>query len=321
MASRYAFNITNFEYTQGVIVIPEFFHWYRAYDPDLEVLTENPSFFGDIEVAYLYATQKPNRKIGEFMNYMPLRVLDIRYLMSILPYVITQKTYDPIYQKLALAFGLCSFNKQIQLLKQLDEKDIQDNIERMEKLQTLENKPDWVNPIELQGVRIGITEIDYEVISWLKDLFNIVIDGFIAPQLNSPFYDQKYSDVSKSVMYEELILFNPKDTFRHVCDRPMTPRVKYYLQTGEFQQVLNTHPQMWKMDLKPMRVSRQYGGNRSVGSSLKQQGSDKIQTDSEFKKYIERMRKSWKRNIAKLKKSEPFLNKVYIPLKLVQPDS
>jgi hypothetical protein len=57
MDNRFAFKITDFDYTQGGITFPQFSCWYRAYNPQQIILGNLPTFFGDIEVAYFNLQQ------------------------------------------------------------------------------------------------------------------------------------------------------------------------------------------------------------------------------------------------------------------------
>lgn len=324
---RFAFKIDDFDYTQGTIIIPERSCWYRAYEPSKEKLTEYPIFFGDMEVAFFYNKQE-NRKLGEFMCTRPLRVLDIRYLMSILPLIISKNNHQSIYEKMTLAFGLCSFKKQIELLKNLynevPDTFIEIGIERMESFLEIDNdhKPGWINPIEMKGVRIGISDVDFEVCLWLKDLLYPMFDGLIAPRMNSPFHDQINAEVTKSFMYEELILFNPKNALYFIQDRPKTDKVKYFLQTGNFQQVISQDSILWEFDMKPMRISKNFGGGGYIGTpKINYDIVDRIQTDKKLKSKYEKLRKSWLPSLKKIKAQNPIFSHLnYIPLKLVEPD-
>jgi hypothetical protein len=316
--TSFALRIKKFDFTHGLITLPQESAWYRAYAPDIPVLTTEPLFFGDIDVAYMNA--KPHkRRLGEFQCVRPLRVLDIRYVMSFLPFVFRKNAPQKnMMQKITLALGLCSFEKQIELLQELPVDRyplLPHNIRRMNEFNKLEVKPDWTNPIELRGVRVGITDIDYEVMMWLKELLLHVADGIIAPALPTPFHDQMFQDVSRSVMYEELILFEPRKAVRFLCDRPVTNKLIYYLPTGAFQQVLEHHEQL-VLDAKPIRYSRnthQRGGDDT--SLIKDEMGEKLEMDDKLKKEMAKTKRRWKRDIVRIQKSQQFLQHVFLPLK------
>lgn len=321
----FAFKFHDFDYTQGPITLPEKSCWYRAYDTSFANLTHHPTFFGDMEVAFFYNRQD-NKRLGEFTPKRPLRVLDIRYLRSLLPLIITKSNYHVIHEKATLAFGLCSFTKQIELLKKLypgEYPKLDECIARMEKFSKIEHEqqPGWANSVELQGVRIGIGDIDFAVCLWLKDLLYPMIDGFIAPRMHSPFHDQVYPDETKSMMYEELMLFDPLNALRFVQDRPKTEKVQYFVTTGLFQQVISQNTTLWMFDQRPIRVSRHIGGGYTARPKMNDDAVERYISDKNFRKEIERLRRSWMPSLKKSKANHPiFTDFDYIKIKTIQPE-
>ena len=316
----FALKIKEFDYTHGIMTLPQESIWYRAYAPNRPLLTNNPLFFGDIEVAFIN-TQQGNRHLGEFKCTRPLRVLDIRYVMSILPFVFCKDSPDTeMMKKITISLGLCSMEKQMQLLRELSADEypnLPDSIRRMEAFVGLDTKPNWTNPIELRGVRIGITDIDYQVMMWLKHLFSHVADGIIAPALPTPFHDQMFQEVDKSVMYEELILFEPNGVLQFVQDRPITDKLIYYVPTGEFQQFLQAHDKI-VFDAKPIRYSRtaaQRGGKPYV-PLVKDEMGEKMAVDAKFRREVDGIQKHWTKDIKRIQRSQQFLQHVFLPIKM-----
>lgn len=307
----FALKIKEFDYTHGIITLPKESIWYRAYSPNRPLLTGTPLFFGDIEVAFIN-TQQDNRHLGEFKCMRSLRVLDIRYVMSILPFVFCKDSPDmEMMKKITISLGLCSMEKQMQLLRELPEHkypNLPESIKRMETFVGLDAKPNWTNPIELKGVRVGIT--DYLVMMWLKDLFGNVVDGIIAPVLPTPFHDQ-------SMMYEELIIFQPNEVLRFVQDRPITDKLIYYVPTGEFQQFLEAHDKI-VFDAKPIRYSRtatQRGGKPSV-PLVKDEMGEKMAVNAKFRREVDDKQKHWTKDIKRIQRSQQFLQHVFLPIKM-----
>ena len=188
----------------------------------------------------------------------------------------------------------------------------------MEEFSRLDVKPEWTNPIELRGVRVGISDIDYEVMMWLKELLHHVADGIIAPSLQTPFHDQMFPEVSRSGMYEELILFEPKKVVRFLEDRPITDKLIYYLPTGPFQQVLVNHENL-VLDSKPIKYSRntsQRGGDKDMFiPSIKDELGEIMEMDNTVAKNIAKIRKGWKKDIERIQQSQQFLQYAFLPLK------
>ena len=211
------FNIDKFEFVHGPFVLPENIYIFRAEDPARPVPPTYPKFFGDYEVASFYADKNKNRCLKAYTLRDRVRVLDMRYVQAILPFLwgpVTSASDKEIIKMTSLVLGLTSLNTQIEMLHEVHNKSSNKiatapYIARMEAFRNLRTKPSWMNPIESQGVRCGITDIDYIVMGFLKSLFGDLIDGIIAPALYSPFHDTISYDVSKSMMYQEIIIFDP----------------------------------------------------------------------------------------------------------------
>lgn len=318
----FAFKISSFDFLQGVFVVPVGSIWYRAYNKEAPLLTDTPSFFGDMEVAFFNAHQA-QRDIGEFQSKKQLRLLDMRYVMAILPYVLQHaSTSTDVISKVMMALGIVTFQKQIDILETLSVAEypwIPDYIQRMKQFQSLKVKPLWANHVELQGVRIGITNIDYEVMSWLKALLYPIVDGIIAPALNTPFHDQGDADVTKSVMYQELILFHPKEQLEYIGDRPRTSRVQYYHMTIPFQEAfVNLEA---RNSLTPSNGRIRYRGGSGVKiPMIKDEMGDRIAIDVTTKKRYKAWVQSWMPEIRVLHKKCPWLKKAMVCIPLATPE-
>jgi hypothetical protein len=207
------FNIRNFEFIHGPFNLPENIYIFRAEDPTLMIPPTHPRFFGDYEVAKFYAGQ--GNRILKAYKVTPLtRVIDIRYIQATLPFLWEdniKQTDIEIVKLVSVALGLTSFSRQIELLHEMEPKITRNkerflaDLHRMEAFRDAQQKPSWANPIELRGVRCGITDIDYIVMGLLKEIFGHLIDGIIAPVMNTPFHNVN----DTSIMHQELILFDP----------------------------------------------------------------------------------------------------------------
>ena len=95
--------------------IPENSVWYRASAP-AEVLTNELSFFGSKRTASMYIPLK--RELKAFRNIKFLRILDIRYIQSIMRLFMESRTSNVITPeieayllKIYIALGICSLQK------------------------------------------------------------------------------------------------------------------------------------------------------------------------------------------------------------------
>lgn len=189
------------------IIIPKNFLFFRGHSIKENVLSETPKFFGNEEVAISYSL---NKKLSCFTNTKEIKLLDLRYLKLFLQPILSNRSnnnYDEIIARTMMAFGICSYKKQIELVKHFysEYKNIENSMKNFEK--EINNKKIMgINPIEPQGFRIAETNNDAYVFLFLQKLLGEYCDGIISPQLSSPFHIEK----NNKTMTSEIILFNPK---------------------------------------------------------------------------------------------------------------
>lgn len=174
-----------------------------------------------------------------------------------------------------------------------------------------------INPVELQGVRIGISDIDYEVMAWIKALFYPRLDGIIAPQMESPFHDQGSAD-------QELVLFTPNACLEWLCDRPLTPRVVYHHLTVPFSQAFAiptfTDSLTPHIRHKSPRRDQQGGKGHTQAPTIKDAQGDAIASHPPTRAAYEKQVRAWMRGIRKLQAKCPWIMDVQVclPLAFVQ---
>lgn len=204
----------DFEFVHGPFLLPENVYIFRTENKHHKAPPNFPMFFGDIETGTLYKKLFPQRILKAYVFKKHIRVLDIRYIQAILPFLwgtITSPKEIDIMKKTSLALGLTSFNKQVELLYEIynnasdyDKNILKTYVDTMVTFRDSPTKPKWVNPVEVQGMRFSITHIDYMVVGFLKALFGDIVDGIIAPALHNPIYES-----SSSRFYQEIIIFDP----------------------------------------------------------------------------------------------------------------
>lgn len=186
---------------------------WRGCDPAHPAISDRPAYYSSREIAQGYA-EKYSINAIPFITSKRLKLLDIRYMKVLLSQLLQfnqPKTREnaEIFQATTISFGLCSLRHQIKLFKDRykaiykTNNALYDAIKKgVEKLETL------VNPnalYEEPGVRIAETTNDAFVMGFLKELFGKHYDGFISPNIYSPFHIEK----SNFKLNSELILFNP----------------------------------------------------------------------------------------------------------------
>lgn len=219
-------------------LLPEHTIWYRA-APNTEPTLTNvpnvqnvPRFFGSYRTSAFYANL-PDRTLKAYSSTRALRLLDMRHVQGMMRMMVASRRTPQVSESahnamliLNVALGLCSFGLQLQILKIIQSNALhpelmEAGVQRMAQFaqrvgqsvqQNPRSFPTWLNYIEAAGVRVGITDIDYMVMEILKELFEGVADGILAPVMRTPFHDQgpNASDPFEGRMLEELILFNPE---------------------------------------------------------------------------------------------------------------
>jgi len=325
LPSYCAANIHSFDFVHGIIRVPSQIVWYRAYAPDVPMLSQKPLFFGDKTVSWTYA-RGTGRPLGEFQPIRDLRLLDMRYVISILSYMLHQDFRSHhIAAKLVASLGLCTMPKQIELLSELTADaaaypQAAAFIHRMRQFCNLEVKPDWVHPFEIQGVRVGITDIDYEVMTWLKKLFESVADGIIAPAMPSPFHDQVHTDIERSMLYPEVVLFSSADILRHVQNVPIGERLEYNRPTLNFNDfVQNEFQGQWLRPPRNIRYSAA-GGKESSALTVRDAYAEELMRNPQLQKDWDRRVREWMPMIRRIQKSDRFLRHESVMLWTLKPD-
>lgn len=225
----YLFDFRDFEFVHGVFELPENIFIFRAVDPTAPMLPNIPTFYGDYEVAQFYSKE---RRLTAYEPKRKIRVLDLRYVQAILPQLwrvtgTNTKSEEEVIYKSSLCFGLTSFRRQIELLEGNGLTQVERILQRMKAFMELPVKPAWVNPIEMQGVRCSITEYDYQVMNFLKLVFGDIVDGIIAPALPTPSHDQIHEHIDKSMMYQELVIFDPSSCLKEIVSSQPTFRLSF----------------------------------------------------------------------------------------------
>jgi hypothetical protein len=191
------------------IMIPINTILWRGYDMNYEPLSDRYAYFSSMEIALEYAKQA-NRDLGGFVTTRPLKLLDIRFMRTILSRIIQMNKHDAFINDFAsciISFGLCSMQHQIQLIK-LRYKDILKKSNGLQIKQSLEQMIrvcDTKQIVEQEGIRVAETTNDGITITFLQELFKGFYDGFISPRLQTVFHVEKGGELTP-----EMILFHPK---------------------------------------------------------------------------------------------------------------
>jgi hypothetical protein len=198
------------------LIIPNNTILFRSYNKSYDTISDRPSFYSTYENAQTYLCNK-NKKLGMFLPKHNLHLLDIRYVKNILNDLILERKSNKkkiieSYLTLALSFGLIGLKEQLKLYELrykehlINDKryeKIKEYIEKYEKTDFL-SKDIKLNPVELNGIRIGETSNDISSSFLLKEIFGTSFDGIIFPNLESPYHYR-----TNNYIPCEILLFHP----------------------------------------------------------------------------------------------------------------
>lgn len=208
------FLFEDFPIVIGPILIPSNVSFYRGHDQQYPVIGERPQYFSQKEVASGYLRSNKH-KLQQYQTTKYIKVYDIRFIRMILKEILNHHPPydDDIYSSihsLTLSLGLCSLQKQIQLIQLRYPKGLIKEKESIQKFAEQLHKSNYTqypfiaNIIEPEGIRFAETNNDFETFSILQGLFQNQIDGIISPRLYSPFFIQH-----QGISPPEIIIFNP----------------------------------------------------------------------------------------------------------------
>jgi hypothetical protein len=214
---------SNFPLTLGQIIIPsDTVVVYRGAEKNPSTC-DSPLFFSERNVADVYAIRESEMEkqrtvfpclLSHKTGNRPIRLVDLRCLAHIFTqdmlYTGREKSYTPqqrvqITQTL-FATGHFTMNMQLNILKCLDPQTICHFVKEAGFYEKFVNE----NAIgERPGYRISLMDIDDTMVWLFKTLYGDIIDGYIAPQLDAPWY-------SPDRFHQEICLFKPSDCIKVV---------------------------------------------------------------------------------------------------------
>lgn len=198
----------------STIQIPAGAIMWRGFHPRFPAISQRPAYYGSRVFAQGYA-DKYGVDAKPFITTRPLNLLDIRYMKVLLSQLFEDNKHNlsdrSIIIATTVAFGLCSLQHQIELFKEryapifLSSDPEYDGLKKgLGKLESV------VNPsfYEQKGYRIAETSNDAIVMGFLKELFSDKYDGYISPNVITPFHVEQ----SNFILNSELFLFDPPNS-------------------------------------------------------------------------------------------------------------
>ena len=245
------------------IIIPAGAIMWRGFDPKFPAISDRPAYYGAYNFAKGYAdkygtTPKP------FITTRPVKLLDVRYMKVLLSQLFDENRHNlsdkNIFMATSISFGLCSLAHQIELFKERYKKiyftsdpqydALKNGIIELEKILTP------ISIYEKKGFRIAETANDAIVMGFLKELFNSEYDGYISPNIYTPFHIEK----SNFILNSELVLFEPSNSGIRLLNK-IPQNLKKYSINGL---ILNNGSSYMTIDTRGMKTSYYKGGRYST---------------------------------------------------------
>lgn len=209
----HTYTFSSFDYVDDFVYIPGNSIFYRGVPEGSQVVRDIPIYLASEDVARRYAGRVAKVHIPH-----RLKLIDLRKMKNYMRLVISSrkgksKTTDLVVFYLTIAYGLCSFKAQRELIKAYidqnmdpfaNKEDVKRSLDGIKNMTDASIRGSSLKPVEPEGVRIADTYIDGRLVIILKDLLKGVCDGYIAPRMFSPFH---FYD--RNVMHEEIVVFDP----------------------------------------------------------------------------------------------------------------
>ena len=287
----------NFDIIHNIIILKYNSLLIRGYSTNYPI-SDRPAFFTTEEhIARGYANE-PNTQLGYFQTTSDLRLLDLRYMKILLrelfdnqPKNILQNSNvtECIYS-ISMALGICTYQKQFKLLQDRYADNLKDKNSIIYKSllcmsEYLLQPGIHINPLEAQGIRVAETTNDSIVVLCLKEIFGDYVQGYISPDITTPFHIEK----TNNLLNCEIVIFDPKLYNIKQINTPLPKLINVKLS------VLYNNPIEFKYKtMKPLKIFMKGGKN------LESVNPNKF-FDIEDKKY-EKIKKYTSKAMKKLKK-------------------
>lgn len=284
------------------IMIPAGAIVWRGYNPAYPPISNRPAYYGSQVFAQGYA-DKYGTDAKSFITTRSLNLLDIRYMKVLLSQLFEDNKHNlkdaNIITATTISFGLCSLKHQISLFKyrykaiyaSSDPSYI--NLKKgVEKLESILNQSSLY---EQKGFRIAETSNDAIVMGFLKELFNSVYDGYISPNVLSPFHVEK----SGFKLNSEIVIFNPIDSgIKLLVQTPQSIR-----KTTISHFIMNRGHNFMTIDTRGMKTSYYKGGSHTTNYVCDDYNNEIDKNNKEIVKLFkegEKYGKKWKNKAIKL---------------------
>lgn len=295
------FTFATYEYTEEDILLPANSIFFRGVPSNLSmtnILRDAPLYLSTKEIAEHYGN------VVAIQATKNLRLIDLRRLMNQIRLLLQQRPKTTISDKiktciffLTMAFGLCSYAKQITLLDEFLKLNMHDSEsledvdyikQHLHRMKTYDILKSPLNPFEAEGVRVAETFIDARVMLILKELYGGKYDGFIAPRLFSPFHVGGYT-------HEEIVIFDPIKSNMQLVQTPYDSKVidLQTILTRLYKQTTLSYAN----ELRFTVLTKSGGCKRSSKQILQDRNSffDNFDKNAHYKKFYKESYKNAKR--------------------------
>jgi hypothetical protein len=221
---------TDFPVTWNIISLPEGLKVYRATSSQPQNATL-PRFFGNYNVANGYAI-KYNSPLFECEIKKGVKLVDIRTLKYLVLETMIELQYKDRNMYMSLQEGFTNFMNAYGLRSHTDQlyytETAYSNDGRTSPYK-ISDYPNKLFPIEYIGSRISYGPVDDKACAFLASILGHIIDGYISPNLPTPWHTKGYFD-------NEICLFNPNKCIETAVDiKQATSNRNVYMLDAEFE--------------------------------------------------------------------------------------
>ena len=257
-----------------VITIPKNTLLLRGYHTGYPAVSDRPAYFTSYkEIVDAYA-KKDQHTLGYFKTTSDIKLLDLRYIKLLLrdffdtQHSTTIRQYSNVtdcMMSICMALGLCSVIVQMNLVNKRYSESMSDkNSDIYKGLLSIDayfKKPNAYNPIDPQGIRIAETNNDILMILCLREIFGNDIQGYIMPDVFSPFHIEK----TNNTLNAEIVIFNPLEShiqLMNVQGNPDLSKLEIYTIHEVYKNEPYTVLKMSYTNMNPTSVVIKRGGTQ-----------------------------------------------------------
>ena len=259
-----------------IITIPKHTLLLRGYHNGYPAVSDRPAYFTSYrEIVDEYA-MKDQHTLGYFRTTSDIKLLDLRYIKLLLRDFLDAQRSTVIQQypnvadcilSICLALGLCNANVQMNLLQRRYSQNMSDknssSYKALMNMNSYFKNQNLYNPLDPQGIRIAETNNDIIMIMCLREIFDDDINGYIMPDVFSPYHIEK----TNNILNGEIVIFNPIESHIQLMDvqgHPDLSKLEPYSISEIYKNEPYTLLRLSYTNMNPTNITIKRGGTKTL---------------------------------------------------------